>query len=389
MALDVPTKGAPKHWEEGLRDGSNSKSFMTLHEIVKKAHERLSQGAWDYLIGAADTETTLRRNRMAIDALAFKARVCRDISDIDCTTEFLGQKIRIPVLLAPIGGIEAFDPDGGTSSAKASEAFGVPHMLSSRCHPGLEETAAAANNFRLFQLYVRGDQDWVDDHVDRALDHGYSAFCITVDSAHYSRRERDIAKRYVKKWRARVGESGVRYQSSITWDHVTHFKKKYPDYPLILKGIATAEDAIMAIDHGVDGVYISNHGGRQLDFGRGSIDVLPEVVDAAKGKATIYVDGSIMRGSDVVKAIALGADIVGMGRMQGWALAAGGVEACIRMLEIVEYEIKTCMGLIGVTSLDKLDGSLLYRDSNIVVEPNQFSALPLLSFEDDGYAPSL
>jgi glycolate oxidase len=169
---------------------------------------------------------------------------------------------------------------------------------------------------------------------------------------------------------------------------VTHHKKKYPDYPLILKGIATAEDAQMAIDHGVDGIYISNHGGRQLDFGRGSIDVLPEVVDVAKGKATIYVDGSFMRGSDVVKAIALGADIVGMGRMQGWALAAGSVDACIRMLEIVEYEIKTCMGLIGVTSLDELDPSILIRDSKIVAEPHQYSALPLLNLEDDGYAPS-
>jgi len=386
MALDA-SKKAPTHWEKDLRAGGAP--FMTLHEIVKKANQRLSQGAWDYLIGATETETTLKRNRMAIDALAFKARVCRDVSSIDCSTTFMGQDIRMPVLLAPIGGIEAFDPDGGASSAKASEAFNVPHMLSSRCHPGLEDTAAAADNFRIFQLYVRGDQDWVDDHVDRALKHGYQSFCLTVDSAHYSRRERDISTRYVKKWRARVGEEGVRYQSTLSWDHVKHHKKKYPDYPLILKGIATAEDAQMALDHGVEGIYISNHGGRQLDHGRGSIDVLPEVAAVAKGKATIFVDGSFMRGSDVVKAIALGADIVGMGRLQGLALAAGSVEGCIRMLEIVESEIKTCMGLIGVSSLDELDETYLHRDANIVATPHQFSALPLLNLEDDGYAPSL
>jgi isopentenyl diphosphate isomerase/L-lactate dehydrogenase-like FMN-dependent dehydrogenase len=385
MAIDA-SKKAPTHWEKDIRAGGAP--FMTLHEIVKKANQRLSQGAWDYLIGATETETTLKRNRMAIDALAFKARVCRDVSEIDCSTTFMGQKIRIPVLLAPIGGIEAFDPEGGASSAKASEAFDVPHMLSSRCHPGLEDTAAAADNFRIFQLYVRGDQDWVDDHVGRALKHGYKSFCLTVDSAHYSRRERDISTRYVKKWRARVGEEGVRYQSTLSWDHVKHHKKKYPDYPLILKGIATAEDAQMALDHGVEGIYISNHGGRQLDHGRGSIDVLPEVAAVAKGKATIFVDGSFMRGSDVVKAMALGADIVGMGRMQGLSLAAGSVDGCIRMLEIVEYEIKTCMGLIGVSSFDELDASYLHRDANIVATPHQFSALPLLNLEDDGYAPS-
>ena len=386
MALDV-SKKAPTHWAKNFQAGGTP--FMTLHEIVKSAQKRLSQGAWDYLIGATETETTLKRNRMGIDALAFKARVGRDVSDIDCTTTFMGQLIRMPVLLAPIGGIEAFDPEGAASSAKASEAFGVPHMLSSRCHPGLEETAKAADNFRIFQLYVRGDQDWVDDHVDRALKNGYQSFCLTVDSAHYSRRERDISSRYVKKWRARVGEEGVRYQSTLSWDHVKHHKKKYPDYPLILKGIATAEDAQMALDHGVEGIYISNHGGRQLDFGRGSIDVLPEVVAIAKGKATIFVDGSFMRGSDVCKAMALGADIVGMGRMQGLALAAGGVEACIRMLEIVEYEIKNCMGLNGITSLSELDESCIVRNADIVTDPHQFSAFPLINLDDDGYAPSL
>jgi glycolate oxidase len=195
-------------------------------------------------------------------------------------------------------------------------------MLSSVCNPGLEATAAAAaDNYRIFQLYVRGDDAWVDDHVKRAKDNGYSAFCLTVDTATYSRRERDLLKRFVKPWRTRA--SGFDYQAGLSWDHVKRFKDTH-DIPLILKGIATAEDATLACEHGVDVVYVSNHGGRQLDHGRGSMDVLPEVVDAVGGRASIMVDGGFMRGTDVAKAIAMGADCVGIGRLECLGLAAAG-----------------------------------------------------------------
>ena len=224
-------------------------------------------------------------------------------------------------MLAPIGSIETFAPGGGATAAQASAEFGIPQMLSSVCAPGLEAVAAAADNFRIFQLYVRGDDAWVDDHVRRAVDHGYAAFCLTVDTAVYSRRERDLARRFVKPWRVRAG--GFQYQSGLSWDHVKRFKDTH-DIPLILKGIATAEDAALSCDHGVEVVYVSNHGGRQLDHGRGTLDVLPEVVRAVAGRARIIVDGGFMRGTDVVKAIALGADIVGIGRLTGCGLAAAG-----------------------------------------------------------------
>ena len=178
---------------------------------------------------------------------------------------------------------------------------------------------AAPKATRIFQLYVRGDVAWVDDHVARAIDNGYAAFCLTVDTAHYSRRERDIAKRYVTAGRRRV--QGRASPGALDWSTVERIKKKFK-IPLIIKGIATAEDAALAVDHGVDWIYVSNHGGRQLDHGRGSIDVLPEVVEAVAGRAKIIVDGSFCRGTDVVKAIATGADLVGIGRMQCFALAA-------------------------------------------------------------------
>src|SRR5438128_10448617 len=175
--------------------------YQTLHEIVKAARATLAPGPWDYLVGGAETETTLRRNRLAIDSLAFRPRVLRDVSKVDATSSFLGRPVRIPVMMAPIGSIESFTPGGGATAAHASADFGVPQMLSSVCNPGLEAVAKAADNFRIFQLYVRGDHVFVDDHVKRARDNGYAAFCLTVDSAMYSRRERDIARRFVKPWR--------------------------------------------------------------------------------------------------------------------------------------------------------------------------------------------
>ena len=195
-------------------------------------------------------------------------------------------------------------------------------MLSSVCNPGLEATAAAADNFRIFQLYVRGDDAFVDDHVRRARDHGYRGFCLTVDTAYYSRRERDLARRFVKPWRAAA--TGFDYQPGLSWDQVKRFKDTHPDVPLVLKGIATAEDAEIACRHGVEVVYVSNHGGRQLDHGRGSLDVLPEVVRAVGGRRAGMVDGGFVRGTDIVKAIALGADVVGLGRIACFGLAAAG-----------------------------------------------------------------
>ncbi len=326
------------------------------------------------MVGGTETETTLRRNRASIDAIAFRPRVLRDTSKVDSTSTFMGRPVRLPVMLAPVGSVESFTPGGGATSAKASGAFGVPHMLSSACNPGLEATAAAADNYRVFQLYVRGDDAFVDDHVKRARDNGYTIFCMTVDSAHYSRRERDLDKRFIKPWRQAA--RGMEWQAALSWDQVKRFKDTH-DIPLILKGIAAAEDAAIACDHGVDGVYVSNHGGRQLDHGLGSLEVLPEVVRAVSGRAVVMVDGGFLRGTDVVKAIALGAQCVGLGRLQCMGLAAAGQAGLERALEILEEEIKICLGLLGVTSYSQLDASYL-REARLVTGASALSAFPLL-----------
>jgi isopentenyl diphosphate isomerase/L-lactate dehydrogenase-like FMN-dependent dehydrogenase len=225
--------------------------FQTLHEIVRAARLHLAPGPWDYLSGGTETETTLRRNRQALDSIAFRPRVLRNVAKIDSTSTLFGRKVRIPVMIAPVGSVETFEPGGGATAAKASAEFNVPQMLSSVCNPGLEAVAAAADNFRIFQLYVRGDDAWVDEHVKRAKDNGYAAFCLTVDTAMYSRRERDLARRFVKPWRARA--TGQEFQAALNWDHVKRFKDLH-NIPLILKGVATAEDASLACEHGVDGV---------------------------------------------------------------------------------------------------------------------------------------
>ena len=254
--------------------------FLNLHEIVAKARQNLNQNDWDYIVGGAESETTLRRNRMALETLAFRPRILRDVSNVDASTTQFGRKMRLPLIFAPVGSLESFHAAGAASVVRAAGQFGVGHMLSSVCDPGLEELAGIAPDaLRLYQLYVRGDADWVDDHVERAIKHGYSAFALTVDTAHYSRRERDIAKRFVTAGRRRV-QNRI-YQSALDWKTVERIKKKFK-IPLAIKGIATGEDARIAVEHGVEWVYVSNHGGRQLDHGRGSVDVLPEVVDALR-----------------------------------------------------------------------------------------------------------
>jgi glycolate oxidase len=355
---------------------STNEPFLTLQEIVAAARANLAPGPWAYLVGGTETETTVRRNRLALDSLALRPRVLRDVSAAAPGATFLGRPVRLPVLLAPVGGVEAFVPEGAAATARGAAQFGVPLMLSSVCQPGLEATAAAADSIRVFQLYVRGDDDWVDDFGRRARAHGYGAFCFTVDSAFYSRRERDLIGRFVKPWRAEAA-SGVKFQAALSWDQVLRFRDRHR-MPIVLKGIATPEDAELAVRHGIEVVYVSNHGGRQLDHGLGAVAVLPEIVAAVGNRAEVWVDGGIMRGTDVVKAIALGARSVGLGRLACLGLAAAGTAGLVRALELLEDEIRVCLGLLGVTSLAELSPAFV-APAPPVFEPSVLSAFPLLA----------
>ena len=356
--------------------------FQNLHEFVTQARINLDRNNWDYLIGGSETETTLARNRLALDAIGFRPRVLRDVSSIDCSRALFGKKLRIPVLCAPVGSLEVFEPGGGATVAAATREFGNGMILSSVSHPGLDETAkAAGESFKIFQLYVRGDAGWVDDHARRSVDKGYDAFCLTIDTDSYSRRERDIAKRH-QRGRVRVDDARI-YQARFNWRDIERIKRNF-DIPLILKGIATAEDAKIAVEHGVDCVYVSNHGGRQLDQGVGSIDVLPEIVEAVGGRTRIIVDGGIYRGTDVVKALILGADAVACGRLYVYGLAAAGAAGIVRLFEILEDEIRICLSLLGVNRWEELDRSYI-RPARQVVAPHVHSAFPHLNLPKETY----
>lgn len=359
----------------------SKKPFQTLHQMVKLAKRNLHQTSWDYLIGGTETETTVARNRMSLDSLAFKPRVLHDVSAVDTRSTFLDQPLTMPVLLAPVGSLQAFDPGGGATATKAAAEAGIISIASSVCTPGVEEIAAASDAAKVYQLYVRGDANWVDDIILRVINSGYKAFCLTVDTSVVSRRERDIAKGVVPTSPTTPGD--MSFQASLNWKDVERIKHKF-DIPLILKGINTAEDALKAVEHGVDVVYVSNHGGRQLDHGRGAIDLLPEIVEAVNGRAEIAFDGGVCRGSDVVKAMALGADAVGIGRLEAWALAAGGLEGLVHCLKILKTEIRGTLALLGVANFDELNSSFVTPAAPVTI-PSVVSAFPLLNLEDPGY----
>ena len=347
-------------------------NFVSLQEIVATARRNLPQDLWDHLSGGADSETTLLRNRQALDSLALRQRVLVDVRNIDLTTTLLGRKLASPVFLAPVGGFVGFaHPQGVCNVTRAAVAHGTTAFVSTAAKPGLEAAAQSVKEPLIFQLYVRADRKWVEDILDRAKAAGYRALCVCVDRNYYGRRERDI----VSRASVREGFGDPSYQMALSWSDVGWMKERMGG-PLILKGIATAEDARLAVEHGADAVYVSNHGGRQLDHAQATIEALPEVVNAVSGRAEVYWDGGVQRGTDVVKAICLGARAVGVGKMLGWSLAAAGEAGLKRMLELMDVEIRTAMGLMGVTSLAQLNPTWV-RPATPVRPASQTNTYPL------------
>jgi glycolate oxidase len=265
----------------------------------------------------------------------------------------------MPVIMAPVGGLASFWPDGNAAVAQAASDFGTMQVLASGANPDMERIAATGEFPKVFQLYVQGDEDWVRGIVTRVQPSGYIGLCVTADVAIYSRRERPMLSDAVP---AGLRDGTRRnYLAELTWDYFDRIREMTGGLPMLLKGVATAEDAAIAVERGTEVIWVSNHGGRQLDHGVGSLDALPEIVEAVAGRAEIVVDGGVQRGSDVLKAIALGANAVAIGKLQGWGLAAAGADGVRRVLEILENELISAMGLLGITSINQLSPAYLRR----------------------------
>ena len=334
-----------------------AKDFVCTHEIIEAAHRAWSATTWDYVAGAALTETTLRRNRYALDSYAFLPRILRDVSKIDLSAKVLGQTLRAPVLVSPMGSVGLMTPEGVKASARATTRYGTIQTVSSVAGQDVETIAAAASGPKIFQLYIRGDMDWIRKHLNRAKAAGYIGLMITVDGPYYGIRERQLIHRWSLP---SIVDPSRHIQASVTWETFAEIRKHWGG-PTVIKGIATAADAKLAVEHGVSAICVSNHGGRELDHGRGTLDMLPEVVEAVAKRAEVWVDGGIVRGTDVVKALCLGANCVGIGRLAAWGLGADGEDGLVRTLEILESEIFNAMGLIGATCVADLGPEYLTR----------------------------
>lgn len=337
--------------------------WLTIPEIIEAARARLPKNAWDYSFGGAETETTLRRNRTAFDYVALRPRVLRGVRDRDTSTTFLGYPLALPVMLAPIGGPQNYHPDGALACAQAADQAGTIAFIGTLSSPSMEEVRAGSRGPLMFQMYVRGGRDWMRALVRRVENAGYAGLCLTVDSAAYGRRERDLHKRYFRgdgggqpNLMGLGGADGAGsrdFQADLTWDDVDWLRET-TTLPLMLKGILSPEDAELAVQHGVSVVYVSNHGGRQLDHAPATLDVLPEIVQAVQGRAEVVVDSGFMRGTDVVKALAFGARAVLIGKLMAWALGAGGAAGVVRALEILKAEMLVTMANIGVRSVAEI-----------------------------------
>ncbi len=359
-------------------------SPINLFEYEEFAKKKLSRMAYDYYSGGAWDEVTLRDNRAAFERIKLRPRMLVDVSKRDLSTSILGQALQFPLLVAPMAFQCLAHPEGEVATAKASASAFVGMILSTMSTKSLEEVALAPrnNNFtsiQWFQLYIHKDRGLTRALVERAYSAGYKALCLTVDAPVLGRREKDKHNEFVLppglqlanfanmsqlKITPEKGESGLfayfaqQLDAAITWDDLQWLQSLSP-LPLVVKGILRGDDAIRAVQCGVKGIVVSNHGGRQLDGAIASVNALPEIVEAVDGRAEIFIDGGIRRGVDILKALALGAKAVLIGRPILWGLAVDGQAGVSRVIEILCSELDLAMALSGCAKLEDIDISLI------------------------------
>jgi isopentenyl diphosphate isomerase/L-lactate dehydrogenase-like FMN-dependent dehydrogenase len=338
--------------------------YVTLPEIRRAAREKLVREVYNFGAGGSETETTMRRNRRGIDRLAIRQNVLVDVRKIDLTTSLLGTPLSWPVAIAPMGGLVLFHPQGDCEMARGAGLADTLQWLSGATGWPVEDVAKAGTGPKMFQLYAHGDRGWMAELLARVESSGYKAVSLTVDVQKYSRRERDVLARWSPREAMAVAPNkrgpDPNFQERLTWDDV-EWLVKTTKLPVGLKGIMTVRDAKRAVDMGVRLIWVSNHGGRQLDQTQCSIDALPPIADAVGGAADLMVDGGFGRGTDIIKGIARGAKVVACGRMPLWGLAVDGADGVKNAMDILRNEIEVSMGLCGRTKLSELTPDLIFR----------------------------
>ena len=372
--------------------------FVNIDDFRKAARKRLPRALFDYIDGGADDERTLRANQADFARYTFRPRVLIDVGEREQATTVLGQPISSPLILAPTGFTGVFWPNAEIAAARAAARAGIPFTLSTMSINSMEQVAEGApNGLRWFQLYVWRDRDVVRGLIERAKAAGFKALVITVDTPVLGHREKDqragltlpprITASNVLDTLPRLswlkglvthprptfgnfvgtthgGQDAIslaayttsQFSPSITWKDLEWFRSVWSG-PIAIKGVLDAEDGRLAVEHGLDAVIVSNHGGRQLDSSPSPISVLPEIVDAVNGQAEVILDGGIRRGSDVVKAVALGAKACMMGKAFNYAVSAAGQAGVEQAISILQAEIDRTLALIGRPRLADLDRS--------------------------------
>ena len=344
---------------------------INLFDFEDIAKERLPKEEYDYIAGGATDEISVDRNRRAYASWAFRPRVLRDVSKLDLNTTVLGTKVNLPVLIAPCGAHKRAHPEGELATYRAAAACGTALAVSANSNTSFEELAKAATGHLWVQFYPFRDKELIKDWLKRAKDTGYEAIIVTLDSQWPPKRERNIRNNYRRSRGVNypkegantprpAGRAGEGSDPAATWKDLEWIKSA-TDLPVVAKGILTGEDVELCADVGADAVIVSNHGGRHLDNTLATIEVLPEAVAAAKGKLEVYLDGGIRRGADVVKAIALGAKAVFIGRPLFWGLAVDGENGVVRVLNILREEIEITMAKCGRPSISDIDSTAVVK----------------------------
>jgi isopentenyl diphosphate isomerase/L-lactate dehydrogenase-like FMN-dependent dehydrogenase len=324
---------------------------LNVRDYERLADEKLDPKAAAYFSGGAGDEVTLRENVAAFERLKLRPRVLVDVGSVSTATTVLGAEVTFPVLVAPVALQRMAHPEGELATARAAAAAGTIMCLSTAATSRPREVAAASRpGARWFQVYVFADRAKTGDLIEEACEHGYTALVLTVDTPYLGRRERDLRVGFTIPETLEVAGDifGLGFDSSLSWREL-EWLTGY-GLPVVVKGILTAEDARLACEHGAAAVVVSNHGGRQLDGVPATIDVLHEVVEAVDGRAEVLLDGGVRRGTDVLKALALGARAVLAGRAVLWALAVDGEEGVRHVLELLRAEIELGLALLGCSS---------------------------------------